>query len=276
VVTTSQRRELVAAFVEVGVSERKATEEVGIARSTQRYESRRTDDPELRAQIIDLAAARRRFGYRRITWLVQQDGKHVNHKRVYRIYCEENLQVRKRSRKKVRLFRKPLAPAARPHERWSMDFVSDSLATGRRYRTLNVVDNCTRECLAIEIDFSLTGHRVARVLDRLVWCYGKPERIVLDNGPEFTSKSVLSWSTRNNVFLDFISPGKPMENAFCESFNGKFRDECLNEHWFVDIQDARHVIEEWRVDFNTARPHSALGNLTPTEFANSFMQAVSA
>lgn len=275
-VAASQRRALVAAFVEAGVSERKATAEVGIARSTQRYASVRKDDPQLRAQIIDLAAARRRFGYRRITWLVQQDGKHVNHKRVYRIYCEENLQVRKRVRKKVRLFRKPLAPASRPHERWSMDFVSDSLATGRRYRTLNVVDNCTRECLAIEIDFSLTGYRVARVLDRLIWCHGKPERIVLDNGPEFTSKALLSWSTRNNVFLDFISPGKPMENAFCESFNGKFRDECLNENWFVDIQEARHLIEDWRVDFNTVRPHSSLGNLTPTEFANSFMRAVSA
>lgn len=262
----------------MGISERKATAEVGIARSTQRYESKRVDDPELRAQIIDLAAARRRFGYRRITVLIRQDGKHVNHKRLYRIYCEENLQVRKRSRKKkVRLFRQPLAPASRPHEQWSMDFVSDSLATGRRYRTLNVVDNCTRECLAIEIGFSLTGHRVARVLDRLVWLHGKPGRIVLDNGPEFTSNALLAWSTRNNVFLDFIAPGKPMENAICESFNGRFRDECLNENWFVDIQEARHVIEEWRADFNTVRPHSSLGNLTPMEFSNSFMkQQVSA
>lgn len=261
-----------AALCEVGISERKATKEIGIARSTQRHTSVRKDDPQLRAQIIDLAAARRRFGYRRITWLLQQDGKAVNHKRVYRIYTEEGLQVRKRRRKKVRLFRKPLQPASRPHERWSMDFVSDSLATGRRYRTFNVIDECTRECLAIEIDFSLTGQRVARTLDRLVWCYGKPERLVLDNGPEFTSRALLTWSAQNNIFLDFISPGKPMENAICESFNGKFRDECLNEHWFVDIQEARDVIEEWRVDFNTARPHSSLRNLTPTEFANSFMK----
>lgn len=238
----------------------------------------RKDDPQLRAQIIDIAAARRRFGYRRITTVIRKDGKNVNEKRVYRIYCEESLQVRKRSKKrKVRLFRSPLVPATRPHEQWSMDFVSDSLATSRRYRTLNVVDNCTRECLAIEVDFSLTGHRVARVLDRLVWCYGKPGRIVLDNGPEFTSNALLKWSTTNNVFLDFIAPGKPMENAICESFNGRFRDECLNENWFVDIQEARHVIEEWRADFNNARPHSSLGDLTPTEFSNSFMkQQVSA
>jgi putative transposase len=144
----------------------------------------RKDDPELREKIVDLAAARRRFGYRRITWLLQQEGFAVNHKRVYRIYTDEGLQVRKRTRKKARLFRKPLAPAARPNERWSMDFVSDSLANGRRYRTLNVVDECTRECLAIDVDYSLTGHRVARLLDLLVWCHGKPERIVMDNGPE--------------------------------------------------------------------------------------------
>lgn len=265
-----------AALCEVGVSQRKAVEAIGIARSTARHSSVRKEDPQLREKIVDLAAARRRFGYRRITWLLQQDGMAVNHKRVYRIYTAEGLQVRKRTRKKARIFRKPLEPASRPHERWSMDFVSDSLATGRRYRTLNVIDECTRECLAIEVDYSLTGHRVARVLDRLVWTHGKPQRLVIDNGPEFTSRALLAWSTQNNVFLDFIRPGKPMENAICESFNGKFRDECLNENWFVDIDDARATIEDWRHDYNTARPHGSLGRMTPTQFANSFIQSVSA
>ncbi len=188
----------------MGVSQRRAVKEIGIARSTHRHKSERQDDSELRGKIIDLAAARRRFGYRRITWMLQQDGNAINHKRVYRIYTEEGLQVRKRRRKKVRLFRKPLEPATRPNERWSMDFVSDSLANGRRYRTLNVIDECSRESLAIEVDFSLTGHRVTRLLDRLVWCHGKPERLVIDNGPEFTSRALLTWSSKNNVFLDFI------------------------------------------------------------------------
>lgn len=209
--------------------------------------------------------------------MLQKDGHQVNHKRVYRIYTEENLQVRKRKHKKVRLFRKPLEPATRPNERWAMDFVSDTLASGRRFRTLNIIDECTRECLAIEVDFSLTGQRVARTLDRIAWCHGKPLRIVLDNGPEYTSKALLAWSTENNVFLDFITPGKPMENAICESFNGKFREECLNEHWFRNIDEAHQIIEEWRCDYNTVRPHSSLNNLTPKEFADSFIkQQVSA
>jgi putative transposase len=217
-----------------------------------------------------MAAARRRFGYRRITWLLQRSGEVINHKRVYRIYCQEKLQVRKRNRKKIRLFRKPLEPALRPNERWSMDFVSDALASGRRFRTLNVVDEFTRESLGIEVDFSLTGHRVAKLLDRLIWCHGKPSRIVSDNGPEFTSNALLKWAAKNDVFIDYIRPGKPMENAICESFNGKFRDECLNENWFSDIQDARRIIEDWREDYNTARPHGSLGQLTPKEFAFMF------
>lgn len=182
--TTSQRKAAVEALCEVGISQRKAVKEIGIAKSTARYQSRRQDDSELRKRIVDIASARKRFGYRRIHVMLQRAGEEVNHKRVYRIYCEESLQVRKRRKKKERQFRKPLQPARRPNERWSMDFVSDSLATGRRFRTLNVVDECTRESLAIEVDFSLTGKRVARVLDRLIWMNGKPKSIVLDNGPE--------------------------------------------------------------------------------------------
>lgn len=260
----------------MGISERKATKELGICRSTHRHKSRRRDETEIRKKIVDLANARRRFGYRRITWLLQRAGEHINKKRVYRIYCEENLQVRKRRKKKVRLFRKPLEPARRPNQRWSMDFVSDSLSIGRRFRTLNVVDEFTRECLAIEVDFSLPGKRVARVLNRLIWLHGKPERIVLDNGPEFTGGAMLEWSTDTGVFLDFIQPGKPMENAICESFNGRFRDECLNESWFTGIDQARSIIEEWRDDYNRLRPHGSLGALTPKEVARLFKAQVSA
>jgi len=224
----------------------------------------------LRAKIVDLANARKRFGYRRITWMLQREGEVINHKRIYRIYCEEKLQVRKRSRKKVRIFRKPLEPATRPNQRWSMDFVADSIAGGRRYRTLNVIDEFTRECLAIDVAFSLPGTRVASVLDRLVWQLGKPEKIICDNGPEFTCSAMLKWSTNNEVTLDYIRPGKPMENAICESFNGRFRDECLNEHYFLDLEHARSQIEVWKRDYNDSRPHGSLGLLTPKEFANIF------
>jgi putative transposase len=224
----------------------------------------------LRAKIVDLANARKRFGYRRITWMLQREGEAINHKRIYRIYCEEKLQVRKRSHKKIRIFRKPLEPATRPNQRWSMDFVADSVAGGRRYRTLNVIDEFTRECLAIDVAFSLPGTRVARVLDGLMWQLGKPEKIICDNGPEFTCSAMLKWSTNNEVTLDYIRPGKPMENAICESFNGRFRDECLNEHYFLDLEQARSQIEVWKRDYNESRPHGSLGILTPTEFANIF------
>ena len=264
------------AFREVGVSERQACKSVGIQRSTKRHKSQRKDDALVRSKIVAMADARRRFGYRRITWMLQREGLSINKKRVYRIYCEENLQVRKRKRKKSRSFRQPLKPATRPVERWSMDFVSDSLASGRRFRTLNVVDEFTRECLAIEVDFSLPGKRVARVLDRLIWLHGRPERIVLDNGPEFTGTALMEWSTKNNTFLDFIQPGRPMENAICESFNGRFRDECLNESWFTDLDNARDVTAAWRDDYNCTRPHGAWGALTPREVARLFNARVSA
>lgn len=267
--TTLQRREAVNAFREVGVSERQATKELGLPRSTCRHKSTRKDDSDLRSKVVELASVRRRFGYRRITWLLQREGIRINPKRVYRIYCEENLQVRKRKRKKLKVFRKPLIPVERPNQRWSMDFVSDTIAIGRRFRTLNVIDDFTRECLAIEVAFSLPGERVTRVLNRLIYMHGKPEKIVLDNGPEFTGGAMLKWSSENNIELDFIRPGKPMENAICESFNGRFRDECLNETWFLDLEHAKGTIEDWRIDYNEARPHGSLNQLTPTEYANS-------
>lgn len=180
------------------------------------------------------------------------------------------MQVRKRKRKKLRVFRKPLEPVVRPNQRWSMDFVADTTAIGRRFRTLNIIDEFTRECLAIEVAFSLPGKRVTRVLNRLMFFNGKPEKIVLDNGPEFTCAAMLTWAAQNNVDLDFIRPGKPMENAICESFNGRFRDECLNENWFLDLDHATQVIEEWRTDYNEKRPHGSLEQMTPKEFSDSF------
>jgi len=254
---------------EVGVSERRACEVIELPRATHRRLSTK-NDAELTQRIAALAHERRRFGYRRITALLQREGVTVNHKRVYRIYRKKNLQVRKRRRKKLRVFRQPLAPALRPNQRWSIDFVSDSLANGRRYRTFNVVDDFTRECLCIEADYSLPGKLVTRVLDRLLFLRGKPEHLVLDNGTEFTSTAMLSWSTKNNVRLEFIRPGKPIENAFVESFNGKFRDECLNENWFLDLAHARAEIDNWRHDYNSNRPHSALGYKTPQEFFHQF------
>lgn len=254
------------------MSERKACLAVGLPRATQRHKSSKKDESALRKQIIDIAHDRKRFGYERITWLLQRDGLRINKKRVYRIYKQEGLQVRKRCRKRERRMRKPLEPATYPCQRWSLDFVSDSLSTGRRFRTLNVIDEFTRECLAIEVDFSLPGERVARVLERLVWCYGKPGSLVLDNGPEFTGKALFKWSKTHNVDLDFIRPGKPMENGICESFNGRFRDECLNEVWFRSIDEARIITEEWRQDYNTVRPHGSLGRIAPSQFAQHFRE----
>ena len=191
----------------------------------------------------------------------------MNHKRIYRVYRAEGLMVRRRKRKRLaRTKRQPIAVPTNQNERWSMDFTADTLASGRSFRTLNIVDDCSRECPAIEVATSLPGQRVTRVLDRLAETRGVPDCIVIDNGPEFAGKALDAWAYRHGVNLHFIRPGKPVDNAYIESFNGKFRDECLNEHWFTDIEDARTKIETWRQDYNTVRPHSSLGNLTPHEY----------
>ncbi len=216
----------------------------------------------------ELAAERPRFGYRRLHVMLQREGWRVNHKRLYRLYRHEGLTVRRRKRKRVAsLQRVPLATPESANERWRMDFMSDSLATGRSFRTLNMLDEYSRECLAIEVDTSLTGARVARVLDQIVERRGAPKEILIDNGPEFTSRALDAWAYERGVELRFIRPGKPVDNAFIESFNGSFRDECLNQHWFTDLDDARRKISHWRRDYNHVRPHSSLGNLTPHEFA---------
>ena len=220
------------------------------------------------ARLQAHAAVRARFGYRRLHILLEREGVRVNHKRVHRIYQAAGLQVRRRRRKRLtRADRVPLPIATQRLERWSMDFTTDTLADGRNFRTLNIVDDFTRECVAIEVDRSLPGLRVTRVLARLHAAVGLPQTIVVDNGPEFAGRALDTWTYAHGVTLRFIRPGKPIENAYVESFNGKFRDECLNEHWFVSLADAKTAIEAWRVDYNTVRPHSSLGGRTPGQFA---------
>jgi putative transposase len=225
------------------------------------------NDSEIREQIRKLAKERRRFGSPRIYRLLRRQGLIINHKKVERIYWEEGLSLRKRKRKKAGAqARVVLPPAQKPNERWSMDFVSDSLVTGRRFRALAIVDDFSRECPVIEVDTSLGGARVVQVLERLGESRGLPETITLDNGPEFTGRALDEWAYRKGIKLNHIRPGKPIENAYAESFNGRLRDECLNENWFLSLKHAREVIEAWRKDYNEARPHSSLDGLTPQEY----------
>jgi putative transposase len=267
VVTTSVRREVVKLFKSRGYSERRACVLAGLQRSTWQYEHRRVDDGELVARIRELACERPRYGYRRVHALLRREGRAVNRKLVYRLYKAAGLAVRRRSRRKLRLTRPlPLVPVWRPNERWSMDFVHDYLADGRPLRTLNVIDAYTRECLAIEVDTSLPAQRVVRVLDKLVWQHGLPTALRVDNGPEFISSVLDAWASAHGVKLDFIQPGKPTQNAHVESFNGKFRDECLAQERFPTLPRARVEIELYRVDYNCERPHSSLGYKTPRAF----------
>ncbi len=268
-VTLSVRREVVAYFKSLGHAERRACELASLQRSTCRYVSRRKDDPKLTKRLRELAEERPRFGYRRIHALLRREGHEVNRKRVYRLYKIAGLAVRRRSRRKLRAVR-PVPPVAvtRPNERWSMDFVHDILADGRKLRTFNVVDAFTRECLAIEVDTSLPAARVCRVLDKLVWLYGLPASFRIDNGPEFISVALETWAGQHGVKLDFIQPGKPTQNAHVESFNGRFRDECLAQSRFPTLARARAEIEIWRVDYNCQRPHSSLDYRTPKAFGD--------
>ncbi len=248
------------------VSERRACRLIGFQRSTLRYHHQKRDDGWLRARLRDLAAARPRFGYRRLRVLLRREGHPVNHKRIHRLYREEGLAVRRRKRKRVATGRgvRPLV-GTRPNDRWCLDFVSDALASGRRLRVLAILDTRTREALTIEVATSLPGARVVQVLDRLIAERGIPQAIVLDNGPELTSRVVDQWAYQQQVRLQFIDPGKPIQNAFIESFNRRLRDECLNVHWFTSLADAQLLIEAWRLDYNQCRPHSALGYQTPKE-----------
>jgi len=268
VVTPALRREVVEfAQEEYEFSERQACRLIGLARSTFRYEPLPDNNEWLRVRLKELAASRRRFGSPRLCVLLRREGKIVNHKRVERIYREEGLSLRKRKKKRQTAALRIVLPTPnQPNKRWSMDFVSDQLSDGRKFRSLTIVDDCSRESPAIEVDTSLPGKRVTRVLERLAETRGLPDAIVVDNGPEFSGSELDSWAHQRGVKLCFIRPGKPVENAYIESFNGKFRDECLNENWFTSLKDAQEKIEAWRKDYNKHRPHSSLGNLSPEEY----------
>jgi putative transposase len=251
------------------ISERRACRLVGLSRTTLRREI--VEQPEttsLRTRIIDLAHARRRFGYRRIHDLLRREGVHANHKRVYRLYREASLSVRKRRRRKLVMLDRPVLQApSGPNETWSIDFVMDALANGRRIKCLTIVDDFTRECLDIAVDYGISGGYVARVLDSIGKFRGLPRAVRTDQGPEFTSRALDRWAYGCGVDLKLIAAGKPTQNAYIESFNGKFRDECLNDHYFNNLAHARAVIADWRRDYNETRPHSSLGRMPPAEFA---------
>lgn len=253
---------------EFEVSQRRACRTLELSLGTCRYKCRRDDGGVIRERMLAMAEQRPRFGYRRIWVLLRREGHRVNVKRVYRLYRIEGLKLRTKRRKRVsHEHRTPLREPNTVNERWSMDFVSDQLANSLRFRTLNVVDDCSREALAIEVARALPGSAVVVALEAVAEVRGYPAQIVIDNGPEFRGRLLDAWAYEHGVELRFIEPGKPTQNAFVESFNGRFRDECLNQHWFVNLADAQRTIEQWRQDYNTARPHSSLGNLTPAEFA---------
>jgi len=233
-----------------------------------RYRSRRPDDYAARVRLRELAASRRRFGYRRLHILLDREGSHMNLKKLRRLYAEERLQVRRRGgRKRALGTRAPMTIPQGPNQRWSMDFVSDALADGRRFRILVVVDDFTRECLCLVADTSLSGRRVARELDAVIVSRGRPVTCVSDNGTELTSMAILRWSQEMSVDWHYIAPGKPTQNAFAESFNGRLRDELLNETLFTSLAHAREALDAWKQDYNTVRPHSGLGNLPPAVYA---------
>jgi len=248
------------------LSERRACGLVGLGRSTCRYQTRRAEWPALRERLHALAAERRRFGYRRLYILLRREGYRVNLKRVYRLYRDDGLAVRRRRRRRRVARGAPLAGPTRINERWSLDFLLDTLEDGRRVRLLAVVDDFTRTCLAIEVDTSIGGRRVVEVLQRLVETPARPTVLITDNGPEFVGRALDAWAYAQGIRLHFIEPGKPNQNAYVESFNGRFRDECLNEHWFLSLAHTRQIVEAWRLDYNAVRPHSSLGNVSPTEF----------
>jgi putative transposase len=250
-----------------GLSQRRACRLVGMDRSTLRYRCKRVDDSTVRQRLRELAAERRRFGYRRLGWMLAREGHTMNHKKLYRLYREEKLTLRRRGRRKRALgTRTAMTSPTMINQRWSLDFIMDTLSNGRRYRILCIVDDFSRECLAAVVDTSLSGMRVVRELERLVCERAVPEVIVSDNGTELTSAAVLRWAG-GRVDWHYIEPGKPVQNAFIESFNSRLRDECLNEHVFLTLAEARQIIELWRQDFNRNRPHSSLNYLAPEEFA---------
>lgn len=273
-VTPAARRNIVVHLKkEFHFSERRACTIVGLCRNSYRYQAKPKNDDEIRSRLRELAGKRSKFGAPKLHTLLRREGHLINHKRTERLYREEGLSLRMKKRKKrVSHLRVVMDRPERINQHWSMDFVSDSLYNGRRFRVLTVVDDFSRECPVLEVDHSLTGKRVTRVLDRIALTRGLPEVITVDNGPEFISKALDLWAYENSVKLRFIQPGKPVQNAYIESFNGKFRNECLNDHVFVSLHSAQRIIEAWRQDYNTERPHSSLSDMTPEEFATRFKE----
>ena len=252
----------------LGLSERRACVLVDISSSVYRYQPKQGNDDSVRRRLRELAEQRKRFGSPRLHILLKREGLVINHKRTERLYREEGLALRKKRRRKGSAGVRVILPVPqRINERWSMDFVTDSIVTGRRFRSLTIVDDFSRECPAIEVDTSLGGRRVVAVLERLAETRGLPEVITIDNGPEFAGRVLDEWAYRKGVKLNFIRPGKPIENAYAESFNGRFRDECLNTNWFISLNHARSVIEEWRRDYNEVRQHGSLKGAVPKEYA---------
>jgi putative transposase len=262
-----ERRNVGTLMKEFGYSERAACKLLEIDRTSYRYAPKPDRNEKLRQDLNELARQKPRYGYRRLHVLLQRRGWMVNHKRLYRLYREENLAVRRLIRKRLIRPATPMVQFERANQEWSMDFVMDGLATGRAVRVLTVVDSYTRECLAIEVDSCLSSRRVTRALEWIIQQRGAPERLRCDNGPEFTSRHFLGWCEERRIQLIHIQPGRPMQNGRIESFNGRLRDECLNANWFQSIGQAKEKIENWREEYNRERPHSSLGYLTPLEFA---------
>lgn len=272
-VTPAQRRAVVTeACARRELSLRRACRYLGIQRALLRYVARRCVPPALAERLAELAAAKPRWGSPRLTWRLQRDGWRVNHKRVERLLRVGRLLVgqRARGRKRAARARVPTPVPTRPDVRWSMDFLRDTLASGRPYRIWALLDDATRECPLLVVDRALAAARVVAALEALQLVRQTPRAIVCDNGPEFTSQALDQWASTHGVTLDFIRPGRPVENCFIESFNARLRDECLNQHHFATLAEAQERLEAWRVEYNTERPHSSLGNRTPAEYAALF------
>lgn len=268
-VTPASKKPLARFFVDAHqLSQRRACLLAGVSRTAFRYQPSFDKDAMLRERLIKLASDHHELGYPMLHGMLKSEGLVVNRKRTYRLYNEENLQLRQRKKKKLQRPRQPMVVPIATNIRWSMDFVSDQLSNGRRFRVLNVKDDYSKELIGQLVAYSITGKQVAEFLDQLIEQRSAPDQITCDNGSEFTSKAMFFWQKESGVKLAFIQPGKPIQNAFVESLNGRFRIECLNQHWFRSLPEATEIIDNWRHHYNHQRPHSTLNYMTPVAFAN--------
>lgn len=268
-VRPAAKREVVAYFREAHkLSERRACQLIGQGLTTQRYNNVIQRDDELLKHLLDFfSRTHNRYGYRRLHICLKNAGHKINHKKVYRLYKELDLKLTKKKSKKIKMQRKQEMPKIKSfNDQWSLDFVSDKLTDGRSIRFINIIDNYSRYNVDINAAVSLPSAKVIRIISNAIAKYGKPKSLLLDNGPEFRSKLFHKWATEEDIKLCYIAPGKPTQNAYIESFNGKFRDECLDQHWFSSISEAKDVVEKWRKHYNEDRPHSSLGYLPPREY----------